>query len=84
MNEHQKVSCFNRRKTPIYIFQVQKWRQSTVWFVCWTKWQIWRYDWSDGLSIKLPAKEQMINKDHWESDEAVQQYPALLLEQVHS
>ncbi len=30
----------------------------TVWLVCWTKWQILHYDWSNCLSIKVPAKGQ--------------------------
>ncbi len=29
-----------------------------VWYVCRTKWRIWRYDWSDRLSLKLFAKGQ--------------------------
>ncbi len=35
---------------------------SLVWFVCLSekKWQIWLYDWSDCLSIKLPAKGKLL------------------------
>ncbi len=32
---------------------------SPVWFDCWTKGRIQWYDWSDRLSIKLPAKGQL-------------------------
>ncbi len=32
---------------------------SPVWFVCWTKWRILRYYWSDHLSIKPPVKDQL-------------------------
>ncbi len=43
----------------------------TVWLVCWTKWQILHYDWSNCLSIKVPAKGQfqtensVINVQFW-------------------
>ncbi len=40
---------------------------SPVVFVCQAKWWIWCYDWSDRLSVKLPAKGQL-NKFWWENN----------------
>jgi len=40
---------------PFFQVQVQS-IYSPAWFVCWTKWRIRCYDWSDRLSVKLPAK----------------------------
>ncbi len=48
MNEHQKVSCFNRGKTSLY----------TIFLVGLNASQTRCYDWSDHLSIKLPPKGQ--------------------------
>ncbi len=49
---------FSTLSPPILIY-------SPVWFVCQTKWWIQCFDWSDRLSIKLPAKGQLKHKDGW-------------------
>ncbi len=58
MNEHQKVFYLNCVKTSIHtIYQVQATLLSGS-FVG-QKWKILRYDLSDCLSIKLPAKGKL-------------------------
>ncbi len=58
MNEHQKVFYLNCVKTSIHtIYQVQATLLSGLFVV--QKWKILRYDLSDCLSIKLPAKGKL-------------------------